>query len=434
MKILSLFLMFLLLVLAVIAERADAVPGIRGEYSGSYTTVVSNCTASEDDGTYDAVLAMNISTQTGNNFSGSATGTFDLDGFAAKEYIQLSGTITETGQISGNTSHTFLATGGEGTFTGQLRGDTLTIENPGHDTYGDTCTYIRTMSATREGGTTPSANFSANPTSGNTPLSVNFTDESTGTITSWNWDFGDGASSSIQNPSHIYTNEGKYSVGLTVSGPYGSDSETKTDYISIQAMPFSDVIYESALLGPTGINGGSAIGNTTTNQWMLGSRFFLSTETQITAVGGHIGNMSLKDGQFNPDARIYVAIVPLQSKAALPSFLPSELEAHALAAKTFIPGNTLASSINLSIAISISLQPGYYGLIFGTGLWGTTGSAAMPTNNSLLPGASFFLGTTNDFWNPIYADTLGMRFFVKGILMPKNLKAMPWIPLLLLDD
>jgi PKD repeat protein len=176
---------------------------------------------------------MSFPTQTGNTFSGTATGTFDLGGLTATEYIQLDGTITESGQVSGTTSHTFLGTGGEGTFTGQLNGNTLTIENPGHDTYGETCTYTRYMTATREGDLTPSANFSANPTCGHAPLSVDFTDESVGAITSRTWNFGDGASSVIQNPSHTYTNEGKYSVSLTVSGPSGSDSETKIDYIFI---------------------------------------------------------------------------------------------------------------------------------------------------------------------------------------------------------
>jgi len=90
-------------------------------------------------------------------------------------------------------------------------------------------------------GQTVSASFSANPTIGNPPLSVNFSDESTGTITSWNWNFGDGASSAIQNPSHIYTDEGKYSVSLIVSGPYGSDTATKTDYISIAKNTNGDI-------------------------------------------------------------------------------------------------------------------------------------------------------------------------------------------------
>jgi len=238
MKKLLLLLMLFLFVLAVNVGHADAVPDIRGEYSGSYTTVVSNCA---DSGTYHAILAMSISTQTGNTFSGSATGTFDVDGFTAIEYIQLSGTITESGQISGNTSHTFLDTGGEGTFTGQLSGNTLSIENPGHDTYGNTCTYIRSMSATREGDLTPSANFSANPTSGNAPLNVNFTDESTGTITSWNWNFGDEATSTDQNPYHTYAKPGIFTISLTVIGSGGSDIEIKPDFITIKeskAMPW----------------------------------------------------------------------------------------------------------------------------------------------------------------------------------------------------
>jgi hypothetical protein len=157
-KLLLLFVPFLFL-LAVNVWHADAVLDIRGEYSGSCTIVVSNCMDSSDNGTYNATLAMSISTQTGNTFSGSATGAFEP---RLVDYIQLSGTVTESGQISGATSSILLDTTGEGTFTGQLSGNTLSIENPGHDTYGDTCTYIRYMSATRE-GFPPSANFSANP-------------------------------------------------------------------------------------------------------------------------------------------------------------------------------------------------------------------------------------------------------------------------------
>lgn len=149
MKKLSLLLMSLLFILTVNIGDAAAAPDIRGEYSGSYTIVVSNCINLSSHGTYSADLVMNISTQTGNTFSGIATGTFNYYGITTVEHIQFSGTITESGQISGKTTHTFLGTGGEGTFTGQLSVNTLLIENPGHDTYGDTCTYVRSMSATR---------------------------------------------------------------------------------------------------------------------------------------------------------------------------------------------------------------------------------------------------------------------------------------------
>jgi len=77
------------------------------------------------------------------------------------------------------------------------------------------------------------ADFSGDPTTGTVPLTVSFTDQSTGSITSWEWAFGDDNETSTgQNPSHIYSNPGTYTVSLTVDGPEGPDTETKTDYIT----------------------------------------------------------------------------------------------------------------------------------------------------------------------------------------------------------
>lgn len=81
---------------------------------------------------------------------------------------------------------------------------------------------------------TPSANFSATPTSGAGPLRVAFTDASSGSISSWTWKFGDGGTSTEQNPHHTYTAPGKYTVRLTVGGPAGSDVKTKTGYIVVK--------------------------------------------------------------------------------------------------------------------------------------------------------------------------------------------------------
>jgi PKD repeat protein len=87
----------------------------------------------------------------------------------------------------------------------------------------------------------PAADFTADPISGPIPLGVNFTDQSTGDIISWQWDFGDGSTSTEQDPSHTYTVSGMYTVSLTVTGPGGSDNRTKTDYIIVRlgtkAMP-----------------------------------------------------------------------------------------------------------------------------------------------------------------------------------------------------
>jgi PKD repeat protein len=68
-------------------------------------------------------------------------------------------------------------------------------------------------------------------------LTVNFSDSSTGVITSFAWTFGDGGMSSLQNPSHTYSAAGSYTVALTVTGPGGSDTSTLTDYIVVQELP-----------------------------------------------------------------------------------------------------------------------------------------------------------------------------------------------------
>jgi serine protease len=76
------------------------------------------------------------------------------------------------------------------------------------------------------------ADFVGDPTSGLIPLEVTFTDQSTGEVDTWEWDFGDGSPHSfVHNPVHTYESEDYYTVSLTVTGPAGSDTETKVDYI-----------------------------------------------------------------------------------------------------------------------------------------------------------------------------------------------------------
>lgn len=77
------------------------------------------------------------------------------------------------------------------------------------------------------------ADFTATPTTGETPLTVQFTDQSVGNISSWLWDFGDGSTSSAQNPTHTYTSSGNFTVSLTITGLGGSDTEIKENYISV---------------------------------------------------------------------------------------------------------------------------------------------------------------------------------------------------------
>lgn len=79
------------------------------------------------------------------------------------------------------------------------------------------------------------ADFSAMPTSGTAPLDVTFIDLSAGTVETREWDFNDDGvvDSTAETPTFTYENPGTYTVVLTVAGPSGQDTETKTDYITV---------------------------------------------------------------------------------------------------------------------------------------------------------------------------------------------------------
>jgi len=97
-----------------------------------------------------------------------------------------------------------------------------------------------------------SSDFTANPTSGDAPLTVNFTDQSTNNPTSWHWDFGDGDNSTEQSPSHTYSNMGLYDVSLTTTNQSGSDTETKTNFIIVKGTvtdPRDDQTYKIVTIG-----------------------------------------------------------------------------------------------------------------------------------------------------------------------------------------
>jgi len=84
----------------------------------------------------------------------------------------------------------------------------------------------------------PTAGFTAVPTGGLEPLEVQFVDLSLPgdrPITAWQWNFGDGATSTEPSPTHVYNNAGTYTVQLTVTTEVGSDDEVATNLINVTA-------------------------------------------------------------------------------------------------------------------------------------------------------------------------------------------------------
>jgi PKD repeat protein len=120
-------------------------------------------------------------------------------------------------------------------------GTTSTAQNPVHS-YGFAGTYTVTLIATNGLGSSamytqngaivvstasagvPVASFTRTPSSGTAPLSVTFTDTSTNSPTSWAWNFGDGTTSTLQNPVHSYAAAGTYAVTHSASNASGTSS------------------------------------------------------------------------------------------------------------------------------------------------------------------------------------------------------------------
>jgi PKD repeat protein len=88
----------------------------------------------------------------------------------------------------------------------------------------------------------PVANFTANPVTGVKPLTVTFIDSTTNSPILWNWSFGEGNYSVIQNPVHIYESPGTYTVSLNATNIAGSNTLTRNGIIIVTAVPTSHTI------------------------------------------------------------------------------------------------------------------------------------------------------------------------------------------------
>jgi len=118
--------------------------------------------------------------------------------------------------------------------------DIVNIESvPGWDVYSGYGMVDAHTAVT--GGNIPTAAFTSSAAFGCIGQSINFTNNSVGgSIFSSLWTFGDGGSSTSNNPSYIYNTPGIYTVSLTVSGPYGSNTLTMVNMITVGQPPTAD--------------------------------------------------------------------------------------------------------------------------------------------------------------------------------------------------
>jgi len=133
----------------------------------------------------------------------------------------------------------------------------------------------------------PVATFTANTTFGVAPLAIQFNDTSTNAPTAWNYTFGDGAYSIIQNATHTYTTAGNYSVSLTSSNIAGSNTSTQTTWVNVTP-PVPVASYSAAPVSPQVAPATVSFNDTSTNapiswQWQVNGGAVLVTQN-ITAI------------------------------------------------------------------------------------------------------------------------------------------------------
>jgi PKD repeat protein len=154
-------------------------------------------------------------------------------------------TVQFTDQSTGTSSLTYSWDFGDGSAVSTLQSPSHQYTMPGIYTVKQTVTNLA-GSSIKTGTITvnlaPTAAFTLNPTSGFIPLTVQFTDHSTGTTPlTYAWDFGDGiGTSTIQNPSYTYTTAGTYTVKETVTNIAGNSAATTSLTTTVQPAPVAN--------------------------------------------------------------------------------------------------------------------------------------------------------------------------------------------------
>jgi PKD repeat protein len=183
-------------------------------------------------------------------------------------------------------------------------GSTSTDQNLSH-IYHSAGIFTATLTVTGPGGSNskntlitviepePVASFTCDKTSGYVPLTVQFTSTSSGAITTYSWNFGDGGTSTSQNPSHTYNNcgTGAYTVTLTVTGPGGSNSFNTTITVPCGTnIKFNNPVFTSISVTLNSVTKTIAPGSSVTFSSVPGSSVYYSANTKgVTSTGTQVG-------------------------------------------------------------------------------------------------------------------------------------------------
>ncbi|MHC1741850.1 MAG: PKD domain-containing protein [Syntrophobacteraceae bacterium] len=239
----------------VVTLRGNRV--FRGNLDAGKTVLVTTDTWPSDGTTELKVILKKADSYFQSDLTGSWQGNTLASGPGAPWWSKSSVTINTDGTyVESSVDSDAVTTTTTGTMSISTEGIITFAGNPGPRGVMDAHKTVMAFTSTRPAdGTTelkiltknvpPStvaASFSGSPTSGKAPLKVTFNDTSTGAITSRHWDFGDGKTSTQQNPVYTYRKAGNYNVTLTASGPGGTSTVTQTAYVRAYALPRANFV------------------------------------------------------------------------------------------------------------------------------------------------------------------------------------------------
>ncbi len=271
---------------------------INGLAPGTYYLTVSDAAGCSDNGVYTVVEpdAMQVNIITNNE---SSTGACDGSATAIviggeEPYVQYMWLTGQTGQ----------------TVTALCEG---THEVTVTDSYGCTATGNGYVAS---GPQPPVSEFIADVTSGCGVITVQFIDLSSNGPTNWSWDFGDGNTSSDQNPQHTYAAPGTYTVILSATNAIGTDDEQKTGYITVyNTLEVSDGIGNVTCYGDTDgsltavVNGGEG---TYIYHWENGSGDLVGSTESISGLAGGNYYLTITDEIGCEDSGVYIVEEPAE--------------------------------------------------------------------------------------------------------------------------
>jgi PKD repeat protein len=223
--------------------------------------------------------------------------------------------------------------------------------------------------------------FAATPVTGTVPLTVTFTDSSTGSIAAWSWDFGDATTASSRNPVHLYSRAGSYSAKLTVTSSDGSGTSTAAKAITVTPRADTTVRITSPWTGSR---------FTAPATFTLAATASAGTGATIRQVDFYAGNSLVGTSATSPYCFIWRAVTP---------------GTYSLTAKVTDSLGAVATSSAVTVTVVPPLPSPW--ATKDVGAVGETGSATLANDTFTLSGSGSGISGTADAFRYVYKAMTG---------------------------